>query len=284
MIFPMTAWIDTHCHLDAPEFQPDGHAMRAEAAARGVAHCVVPAVAVHNFDAVCQWAADHDDSYALGIHPLCTGLAHDDDLLLLEARLERHADDPRLVALGEIGLDYFVPGLDDARQQHFFRAQLRLARRFGLPVLLHTRRAVDRVLRHLREQGGSGAGRHPWRGIAHAFNGSAQQAQAFIDLGFKLGFGGTATFGRARQVQRLAAELPLSALVMETDAPDIPPEWLYRSAEERADGGPQARNSPVELPAIGAAVAALRGMAPEALAAATTRNALEALPRIGPLL
>ncbi len=280
----MTVWIDTHCHLDAPEFAPDGDAMRAEAARRGVAHCVVPAVAVSNFEVVTRWAADHGDSYGLGIHPLCTGAVQDGDLERLEERLQQHADDPRLVAVGEIGLDYFVPDLDDARQQQVFRAQLRLARRFDLPVLLHTRRSVDRVLRHLREQAGTGAGSYRWRGIAHAFNGSAQQAQAFIDLGFKLGFGGTATFGRAKQVQRLAAELPLSALVMETDAPDIPPEWLYRTAEERGEGGPQARNSPVELPAIGAAVAALRGMAPEALAEATTRNAIEAMPRLAALL
>lgn len=280
----MRCWIDTHCHLDAPEFAADGDAMRALARERGVACCVVPAVGVFNFDAVSGWAGRHGDSYALGIHPLCTGTAGDDDLQALEARLETSRDDPRLVAIGEIGLDYFVPDLDDRRQQHFFREQLRLARRFDLPVLLHVRRSVDRVLKHLREVGGSGAGRHAWRGIAHAFNGSQQQADTFIGLGFKLGVGGTATFDRARQVQRVVQAVPLSALVMETDAPDIPPHWLYRNAEDRADGSPQARNSPVELPAIGAAVAALRGITPEALAEASTANAWQAMPRLQALM
>jgi len=276
----MSAWIDTHCHLDAAEFAADGSAMRAAARAGGVACCVVPAIGTCNFDAVAGWAARHGDAYALGIHPLFTGQAGDGDLAVLAERLERSRDDPRLVAIGEIGLDYFVPGLDDARQQHFFREQLRLARRFDLPVLLHTRRSVDRVLRHLREVGGSGAGRHRWRGIAHAFNGSRQQADSFIALGFKLGVGGTSTYERALQVRRVVEAVPLDALVMETDAPDIPPHWLYRSAEARADGSPQARNSPVELPAIGAVVAGLRGLPPEALAEATTANAWEAMPRL----
>ncbi|WPB56049.1 TatD family hydrolase [Xylophilus sp. GOD-11R] len=276
----MNRWIDTHCHLDAPEFDADSADMRQKARARGVACCVVPAVGVFNFDAVSGWAERHGDTYALGIHPLCTGTAADDDLARLAQRLERSQDDPRLVAMGEIGLDYFVPDLDDQRQQHFFREQLRLARRFDLPVLLHTRRSVDRVLRHLREVGGSGAGRHQWRGIAHAFNGSQQQADAFIGLGFKLGVGGTSTFDRARQVQRIVQAAPLESLVMETDAPDIPPHWLYRDAQQRADGSPQARNSPVELPAIGAAVAALRDMPAELLARTTTENACDAMPRL----
>ena len=280
----MSTWIDTHCHLDAAEFAADGPAMRADARARGVACCVVPAVGVFNFDAVAGWAERHGDAYALGIHPLCTGSAADDALAALAARLEAARDDPRLVAVGEIGLDYFVPGLDDARQQHFFREQLRLARRFDLPVLLHVRRSVDRVLRHLREVGGSGAGRHRWRGIAHAFNGSLQQAETFVGLGLKLGVGGTATFDRALQVRRVVQAVPLSSIVLETDAPDIPPHWLYRNAEDRADGSPQARNSPVELPAIGAAVAALRGIAPEALAEASTAAAWEAMPRLRSLM
>ena len=122
------------------------------------------------------------------------------------------------------------------------------------------------------------------RGIAHAFNGSAQQAQAFIDLGFKLGFGGAVTFDRALQLRRLAAELPLSALVLETDAPDIPPYWLYRTADERAQGQPQGRNEPGELPRIAAVVAGLRGMPVEELAAAVYDNTLAALPRLAALV
>ncbi|XAH26173.1 TatD family hydrolase [Xylophilus sp. GW821-FHT01B05] len=280
----MPVWIDTHCHLDAPEFAHDSEPMRARAAALGVTNCVVPAVNAANFEVVRSWAHKHGDSYALGIHPLWTGRAEDAELAQLAAALAEHASDPRLVAVGEIGLDYFVPGLDDARQQHFFRAQLRLARQWDLPVLLHVRRSVDQVLRHLREAAGSGAGRHRWRGIAHAFNGSLQQAEAFIALGFKLGMGGTLTFERALQVRRVAAAVPLDALVLETDAPDIPPHWLYRTAEQRGDGQPQARNAPEELPRIGAELAALRGMPVEALAEATTRNALEAMPRLRALM
>jgi hypothetical protein len=153
---------------------------------------------------------------------------------------------------------------------------VRLARRHGLPVLLHVRRSADILLRELRRQ--------PVGGIAHAFNGSAQQAHAFVDLGFALGFGGTLTFERALQVRRLACELPLSALVLETDAPDIPPHWLYETAAARAGGHSQGRNEPGELPAIGLALARLRAMAPEALAEATTRNACAVLPRLAPLL
>jgi len=269
-------WIDTHCHLDAGELADDASAVRRRAAAAGVAHCVLPAVAPSNFDAVRQLAHRHGDSYALGIHPLCTPGASEADLEVLDRALAAHRDDPRLVAVGEIGLDYFVPGLDLARQEFFYRAQLELAQRHGLPVLLHVRRSADRLLKQLR--------RIPVTGIAHAFNGSAQQAEEFVRLGFRLGFGGTVTFERALQIRRLARELPLSALVLETDAPDIPPHWLYRTAEERATGLPQGRNEPGELPAIGSVLAALRGMAPGELAVATARNARAALPRLDALL
>ncbi|MCD6077887.1 MAG: deoxyribonuclease protein-like protein [Ramlibacter sp.] len=269
-------WIDTHCHLDAAEFGADTARVRARAAQAGVAHCVLPAVAVTNFGTVRELAHQHGDSYALGIHPLCTPAAADADLAWLDNALSAHRDDPRLVAVGEIGLDYFVPGLDAARQEHFYREQLALAQRHGLPVLLHVRRSADQLLKHLR--------RIPVTGIAHAFNGSDQQAAAFVDLGFKLGFGGTVTYERSLQIRRLARQLPLDALVLETDAPDIPPHWLYKTAEERAAGAPQGRNEPAELPAIGAELAALRGMAPQELALATTANACAALPRLRALL
>ncbi|MCC2634301.1 MAG: deoxyribonuclease protein-like protein [Ramlibacter sp.] len=269
-------WIDTHCHLDAAEFGADAAPVRLRAAQAGVAHCVLPAVAVSNFDTVRELAHRHGDSYALGIHPLCTPDALDEDLALLDGALARHRGDPRLVAVGEIGLDLFVPGLDAARQDDFYREQLVLAQRHGLPVLLHVRRSADQLLKHLR--------RIPVTGIAHAFNGSDQQAAAFVDLGFKLGFGGTVTYERSLQIRRLARELPLSALVLETDAPDIPPRWLYKTAQQRAAGAAQGRNEPAELPAIGAELAGLRGMAPDDLAAATTENACMALPRLRALL
>ncbi|NMM20062.1 MAG: TatD family hydrolase [Rhodoferax sp.] len=284
----MTFWIDTHCHLDAAEFRPDAQAVRARAAINNVAHCVLAAVEVANFEAVRQLAHEGGDSYALGIHPLYVGKAQDTDLAQLDACLLRYRDDPRLVAVGEIGLDYFVPELQVSplreRQTYFYLQQLKLARQHGLPVILHGRRSADQLLKGLRTVAADNAGGATWRGIAHAFNGSEQQAQAFIALGFKLGFGGALTYERALQLRRLAASLPLEALVLETDAPDMPPHWLYKTAEQRASGEPQGRNEPGELPRIGAELAALRGISPADLAAATTRNALVALPRLRALL
>jgi TatD DNase family protein len=272
----MPAWIDTHCHLDAAELAADADAVRARAAAAGVGHCVLPAVAPSNFSAVRELAHRHGDSYALGIHPLYTGSATEDDLELLDDALTRATADPRLVAVGEIGLDYFVPRLDEQKQELFYARQLALARRHGLPVLLHVRRSADQLLRQLRRAGVTG--------IAHAFNGSSQQAGEFVKLGFKLGFGGTLTFERALQIRRLAVELPLDALVLETDAPDMPPHWLYRTAGQRAAGEPQGRNEPGELPRIAKVLAGLRGISEEALAEATHRNAVAALPKLALLL
>jgi len=280
----MNFWIDTHCHLDAAEFGADVAAMRARAAAAGVRHCVLPAVAVGNFAAVRLLAHRFSDSYALGIHPLCVPQAQEADLQALDEELALRKDDPRLVAVGEIGLDYFAVALTQSpqreRQEYFYRAQLKLARKHGLPVMLHVRRSADKLLKHLRELAPEGG----WRGIAHAFNGSEQQAHEFIKLGLKLGFGGNVTFDSALQIRRLAAALPLQALVMETDSPDIPPHWLYRTAQQRAGGQPQGRNEPGELPRIAGVLAQLRGLAPEALAAATTANALQAFGRLQGLL
>jgi TatD DNase family protein len=279
-------WIDTHCHLDASEFDADRPAMRQRARALQVAHCVIPAVDVGNFDTVRQLAHAQGDSYALGIHPMCVKRARDADLQELDRQLAAHRGDPRLVAVGEIGLDYFVEELKASpwreRQEHFYREQLKLARKHGLPVLLHVRRSADRLLKGLRDIAPAAGGR--WSGIAHAFNGSEQQAQAFVALGFKLGFGGAMTYDRALQLRQLAAKLPLQALVLETDAPDIPPHWLYTTAEQRAQGRPQGRNEPAELPRIGAELAALRGMDAAALAEASTANACAALPRLAALL
>lgn len=276
-------WIDTHCHLDAPEFGAD-HALtvqaRTLAAQRGVGLCVIPAVMRQNLDTVRRLAHRLGDAYALGIHPLYVPRATDEDLDALDAALTEHRNDPRLVAVGEIGLDFFVPALCEPamreRQERFYRAQLRLARQHGLPVILHVRRSADVLLKHLRELPTGG-------GIAHAFNGSAEQARAFTDLGFALGFGGASTFEPAKRLRALAAELPLSALVLETDAPDIPPHWLYATAAERAAGRPQGLNTPAELPRIGEVIAGLRGMAAAELADATTANAVRVLPRLAAL-
>jgi TatD DNase family protein len=176
--------------------------------------------------------------------------------------IEASLDDPLFVGLGEIGLDYFVAGLDDARQQFFYNEQLKLAHEFDLPVICHVRKSQDQVLKGLRRNS-------VHRGIAHAFNGSFQQAQAFIDHGMHLGFGGNLTFERALQIRRLAAQLPLDALVVETDAPDIAPSWLYRQ-----------RNTPDQIPAIGVGLAQLRGIGVDELSIGTTANAHAALPRL----
>lgn len=285
MIRCMPHWIDTHCHLDAPEFAHDVAAVRARARERGVAHCVLPAVEVAGFESVRRLAHAFGDSYALGIHPLYVGRAQEGDLARLDAALTAHRDDPRLVAVGEIGLDYFVPELCSSplreRQEHFYIEQLKLARQHQLPVILHVRRSADMLLKGLRAVGNSG---YQWQGIAHAFNGSLQQAQAFIDLGLKLGFGGALTYERAQNLRRLAAELPLEAIVLETDAPDMPPHWLYRTAEQRSNGAAQGRNEPGELPRIAEVLAELRQQPIERIADASTASAGVALPAIAPLI
>ena len=280
----MTNWIDTHCHLDARELGVDVAHVVARAAAAGVVHCVIPAVAVSNFQTVRLLAEQFGYSYALGIHPLCVPQAQDADLYALDAELALRQADPRLVAVGEIGLDFFVPELMKPamreRQESLYLEQLKLAKKYKLPVILHVRRSADRLLKHLRAiKPGRG-----WHGIAHAFNGSQQQADEFIKLGFKLGFGGAVTFETALQLRRLAAGLPLATLVMETDSPDIPPHWLYTTAAQRALGQEQGRNEPVELPRIAQQVASLRGMTVQALAKATTDNALQALPKLRELV
>ncbi len=266
----MSCWIDTHCHLDAPEFDADRDAVRAAARARGVEHIVIPAVERAHWSGAIALAQRHGDSYALGIHPLYTPRAQEADIAALRAVLAERQGDPQLVAVGEIGLDFFVPGLDHERQIWFYEQQIQLARTFGLPVILHLRKSSDRLLKTLRATPVVG-------GIAHAFNGSAQQAQAFIDLGFKLGFGGAITYDRALRLRELAVTLPLESIVLETDAPDIPPHWLYTTAEQRAAGQPQGRNTSAELPRIAQEIALLRGMPLPALQTATTANARAAL-------
>jgi TatD DNase family protein len=263
-------WIDTHCHLDAAEFGGASGAVAARAGAEGVSMIVIPAVERGNFEGVALLAGTAANcSYALGIHPIFVPQATEDDLVLLRGKVAASVGDPRFVAIGEIGLDFFIPQLKDGalreKQEYFFAEQLKIARDFDLPVLLHVRRSQDTVLKYLRRIKVAG-------GIAHAFNGSFQQAQTFIDLGFKLGFGGAMTFSRALQIRRLATTLPLDAIVLETDAPDISPAWLH----------PQ-RNSPEQLPRIGNALAELRCQTAEEVASATRANALAAMPRLASL-
>ena len=270
------SWIDSHCHLDAPEFDADRDAVLARARAAGVTMLVLPAVSVASFDAVRALAERHGLAYALGIHPLYVDGADESDLESLADALQACRDDPRLVAVGEIGLDYFVPGLGRDRQERFYALQLKLARQHGLPVILHVRRSADGLLKQLRRTEVVG-------GIVHAFNGSDAQAQQFAQRGFKLGFGGAMTFERALQIRHLAATLPPDVPVLETDAPDIPPQWLYVKAGER-EQRPASRNEPAELPRMAQTLATLRGWSIEETAARTAANVVVALPRMLPLL
>ncbi|PKO35143.1 MAG: DNAase [Betaproteobacteria bacterium HGW-Betaproteobacteria-7] len=249
--------IDTHCHLDAGEFADDRDAVHAAARAAGVERIVVPAVEVGNFAAVRECVARHAGCVAAyGIHPLYVARAQAGDL----DELRRWLAAERPVAVGEIGLDHYVSDIDPQRQADFFVGQLKLAREFGLPVILHVRRAIDEVLKHLRRI------RVP-SGIAHAFNGSRQQADEFQKLGFALGFGGAMTFSGSTRIRELAATLPDDAIVLETDAPDIPPAWLA--------GG---RNAPGELPRIAGELATLRGLSLAATLTMTAANARRVLP------
>jgi TatD DNase family protein len=274
-------WIDSHCHIDAAEFDSDREAVVGRARAAGVAMFVVPAIELANFDAVRKLAHGHGAAYALGIHPLHVANAGDDDLDRMAAELRRRAVDPRLVAVGEIGLDPFAVMTgseqdrerDRTRQMRFFAGQLKIARDAGLPVILHLRRNADLLLEGLRRIPVCG-------GIAHAYSGNEVQARQFVELGFALGFGGLMTFQRANQIRDIAAALPRNAVVVETDAPDIPPEWLYRA---EAGGGTYARNEPAELPRIGATLAKLRHWSEDETAATTAENACAALPRLRPL-
>lgn len=255
---------DTHCHLAAAEFAGDRGELIAAARAAGVSRIVVPAVDRSNFVEVRDCCTRYAGCVpAYGIHPLYVTDADETHLADLRDWVAQAAAGPeRVVAVGEIGLDFFIAEPDVERQEHFFEEQLKIARDAQVPVLLHVRRAVDRVLRSLRRIRVSG-------GIAHAFNGSRQQADEFIALGFKLGFGGALTFVGSRRIRELAVALPLASIVLETDAPDMPPAWLA--------GG---RNTPAQLSGIAGMLAELRGIDPAELAMATSANAEAVLPRL----
>lgn len=254
--------IDSHCHLDAAEFDGDRAAVLASARAAGVAGFLVPAVELAGFSGVAELAAaEADVAPAYGIHPLFVARAAESDLEALEDWLAR----PETVAVGEIGLDGYVPDLPRERLERFCERQLQLAERHGLPVVLHVRRAVEDIIRLLRRRSLPG-------GIAHAFNGSRQQADVLIAMDFALGFGGAMSFAGSRRIRELATTLPLEAIVLETDAPDIPPEW----AQGR-------RNEPRNLARYAEILADLRGIPVEEVAAATSANARRAIPGLSRL-
>ena len=249
---PLPLLIDTHCHFDAAEFDLDRDAEYARAVAGGVTCQIIPAITRDNFSDVAAACRRYPSCLpAWGLHPMLIAAHRSEHLKDLCTQIVAH----RPVAIGEIGLDLFVRGLDFATQEYFYVEQLKLAREYDLPVLLHCRKSADQLLKHLRRIRVRG-------GIAHAFNGSPQQAQVFIKLGFKLGFGGAFTWPRANNLRRLAVDLPLEAIVLETDSPDIPPVWIGRG-----------RNSPAELPRIAQTLAELRGISIEQVSEITTRNA-----------
>lgn len=262
-------WIDTHCHLDALEFKDSLPVVIDAAAKKNVKAILLPAVRAGDFSHVRSLAHQYGIAipglvYTLGIHPLYTNQAQDGDIEILEKQVIESLSDPRFVGIGEIGLDYFVEDLDPHRQAYFFDAQLDLAQKYQLPVVLHVRRSQDAILKALRR-------RNIPSGIAHAFNGSFQQAEQFIGLGFKLGFGGAATYERALQIRRLLKELPVDSLVTETDAPDIPPAWLKEEG--------LVFNEPAFIPRIAKELASIRGISESEFASAVWRNAMHALPR-----
>jgi TatD DNase family protein len=263
--------LDTHCHLDATEFDPDRQEVIGRAQQSGIQAIVIPAVEHANFERVRALAHSFEQGfYALGIHPMYVRHASEHHIEQLRLALATYRDDPKLVAVGEIGLDFFIPeisvGVERAKQEKFYEAQLSLACEFDLPVILHVRRSQDVLLKYLRRYSVRG-------GIAHAFNGSMQQAHQFIEQDFALGFGGAMTFTRALQIRRLATELPLSAIVLETDAPDIAPAWMVDSR----------RNEPSQVIPIARCMAQLREVTESLVLEATAHTALRVLPGLAGL-
>ena len=251
--------IDTHTHLDFPDFDADRLQLLADSRALGVERMVVLGVYQSNWQRM--WDLVQTDSQlhaAFGLHPVYLNEHRPEHVLELEQWLSRLAGHPQLCAVGEIGLDYFLPELDRDGQQQLFEAQLQLAADFKLPALLHVRRSHAQVIATLKRfklQRG---------GIVHAFAGSREEAREYIKLGFKLGLGGAATWPQALRLRKVIADLPLDAIVLETDAPDMAPA-MY----------PNQRNSPQHLPDICRALAELMGISAEQLADATTANACE---------
>lgn len=244
--------VDSHSHFDAPEFDVDRGAVHARAVAAGVVAQVVPAVDAATWPQLKKVCAELQDLYpAYGLHPMYLHAHRPSHLDDLTQWVEREAP----VAVGECGLDYFIDGLDHDAQQFYFDGQLRLARDFDLPVIVHARRAVDAVIASIRRIGGL-------RGVVHSFSGSAEQAAQLQKLGFLLGIGGPVTHARASRLRGIVASMPIEHLLLETDSPDQP------GAAHRGE-----RNEPAHLIEVLQVVASLRDMSPEDIASATTANA-----------
>ncbi|WP_175653146.1 TatD family hydrolase [Pseudomonas sp. Marseille-P9899] len=251
--------IDTHTHLDFPDFDADRRELLAAAAAGGVERMVVLGVFEANWQRVWNLVKAEPSLYAaFGLHPVYLDAHTPQHLTALGDWLSRLRGDPQLCAVGEFGLDYYLPELDRERQQALFEAQLQLAVDFHLPALLHVRRSHAAVIATLKQF------KLPRGGIIHAFAGSYEEAREYIRLGFKLGLGGAATWPQALRLHKVLPRLPLESVVLETDAPDMAPAMF-----------PGIRNSPVHLPEIAAALAGIMGIGVEVLAQASTRNACE---------
>lgn len=270
----MLSWVDSHCHLQTSVWGAHITQIREEARQAGVACCIIPSVDAGDFVKVPALASRFQDVYALGIHPYAAKNSSEADIVALSKAIHQHRHDPKCVAIGEIGLDGRF--LSD-QQISLYAQQLRLAKDQDLPVILHAQQSIDRVLKELREL-------RPKAGILHAFNGSLQQAEALLKLGFKLGMGGAVTFDNARHLRQLAKELPLEALVLETDAPDMPPQWRYQPRNQRRHPEEKGTNTPAELPKIAAVIAEIRGLSLQALAEATTQNVMTVFPALKSLI
>ena len=243
---------DSHCHLDDASFDADRAQVLARARRLGVAEQLLPAVRASDWPRLLRLCAEEPGLYpALGLHPIYSAEHSEEDLM----RLDHYLRAGRAVAVGEVGLDFFIPEPERERQIVFFREQLLLAREHELPIVLHVRKAHNETLALLKEA------RLSRGGIAHAFNGSLELAQEYMRLGFLLGFGGTLTFERSRKVRALAAQVPEAFLALETDAPDM------TVASHRGE-----RNSPEYLPECLAALAEVRGASAEHLAKVTSNN------------
>ncbi|MCU1718113.1 TatD family hydrolase [Pseudomonas sp. 5P_3.1_Bac2] len=251
--------IDTHTHLDFPDFDHDRPALLARSRAVGVKRMVVLGVYQSNWQRLWQLCEAQDGLFAaFGLHPVYLAQHLPSDLTELRDWLTRHAGHPKLCAVGEIGLDYFLPELDREAQQQLFSAQLKLACEFELPALLHVRRAHADTIAILKRV------KPPRGGIIHAFAGSVEEAREYLKLGFKLGLGGAPTWPQALRLRKVLAQLPLAAFVLETDSPDMAPA-MY----------PNQRNSPEHLPQICQALAEVRGISAQELASASSHNACE---------
>jgi len=250
--------IDTHCHLDNERFSPDRIEIIDRCHERGVTKIIVPATSASGWLQLLMLCETQKSLYpALGLHPMFISSHKDEDIKLLKNWIQDHRQ--QVVAVGEIGLDYYDEQLDRKRQQKLFEAQLHIAQETDLPVILHVRKAHDRILKTLKRIPVKG-------GIVHAFAGSEQQATRYIDMGFKLGFGGTVTYEKSRRIRHLAKNLPLESIVLETDAPDMVVSSHHGE-----------RNSPEYLPEVLTSISSLRDETAQEIATQTTKNAIDVL-------